>query len=437
MIEPNLTNHPRLEMAVRGSLTPNPKNPRKHSDRQLEQIAQSIRRFGFLVPIIIDEEHRIVAGAGRWAAAGLMGLEDVPVIRAAFLTEADRRAFALAENRLGDLSEFDDVLLGAELEYLFEQDYDLDVTGFAVADLDMGIGVIPEEEPVELPDPHARAISRPGDLWMIGPHRLYCGNARDAMSYAAVLGEERAAMIFCDPPYNVKVDGHVSGLGRLQHREFAEASGEMTAPEFVAFLSSIFRNCVRFSIDGSIHYHCMDWRHMRDLLEAGAGVYDRLMNLAVWVKPNGGMGSFYRSRHELVFIYRSGKGRHINNFGLGEKRYRCNVWEYAGSNSFRKGRDADLAAHPTVKPLAMVVDAILDCSNRGDWVLDPTAGAGTTLLAAHRTKRRGAAIEIDPLYVDTSLRRLQATSGLTPQLADGRTFEEVALARWNEAADHG
>lgn len=434
----SLANHPHIEIVKRTALKPNPTNARKHSASQIERLARSMDRFDFIEPIIVDEEGNIVAGHARWAAAGARGLEEVPVIRKRFMSEADRRAYAIASNRLAELSEWDEEVLAAELEFLFEQDYDLGVTGFEVSDLDFTVvEKAPDQEPpVELPY-GTDAFSRPGDLWHIGPHRLYCGNARDAVSYEALLAGELAALVFGDPPYNVQIGRNVSGLGEKTHAEFLEASGEMSEPEFTAFLRAVFRNCVRFSRDGSIHYHCMDWRHMREMLDAADGVYSSFKQLAVWTKTNAGMGAFYRSQHELVFIFKSGTGRHVNNFGLGDKgRHRSNVWAYAGANTFRKGRDQDLEDHPTVKPVAMVMDALLDCSNRGDLVLDPFCGAGTTLLAAHRTKRRGAAIELDPLYVDTSLRRLSAASGLTPALADGRSWDAVVAARGSgEQAD--
>lgn len=424
-------NHRQIELVPHGSIRPNPKNPRRHRDRQIAQIASSIERFGWLVPIVISDEKLIVAGHGRWMAAGQLGLEFVPVIKGSFLTEADRRAFALTENRLAELSEWDPELLRDELELLFDENYDLSITGFELRDLDLTIGEPgPQEEPFELPDPTRSAVSRLGDLWLIGPHKLYNGNARDAASYETVLGEERASMIFADPPFNVAINGHVSGLGKVQHREFVEASGEMSSSDFTAFLRATFRNCVRFSTDGSVHFHCMDWRHVREILDAADGIYSEFKQLIVWAKDNAGLGTFYRQKHELIFAFKSGRGRHINNFSLGETgRYRTNLWEYAGCNSFRKGRDADLEAHPTTKPIAMVMDAILDCSNRGDVVLDPFSGSGTTLAAAHKTGRRGAAIELDPLYVDTSLRRLCATSGLAACLPDGRSFDEVAEDR--------
>jgi DNA modification methylase len=389
------------------------------------------------VPIIIDKAGIILAGHARYGAAEELGIPEVPVIRAEFLTKADRRAFVLAENRLAELAGWDKTLLSEELEILFEGGYDLEITGFSIVDLDFAM---PEEkteeraEEVELPGLTAKAVTRPGDLWRVGEHKIFCGDARAAESWEALLGDERAALVFCDPPYNVPIDGFVSGKGRNRHRNFLMGAGEMSVGEFITFLRAIIRLCVRFSKSGSIHYHCMDWRHIRELLDAADGVYSEFKQLVVWVKNNGGQGAFCRSQHELICVFKSGKGKHTNNFGLGETgRYRTNVVEYAGANTFRKGRDADLAAHSTVKPTALVADFLIDCSNRGDLVVDPCLGSGATLLAAHRTGRRGAGIELDPLYVDTALKRLATLSGLTPVLAgDGRSFDEVAADRLAE-----
>jgi DNA modification methylase len=430
-IPQNLT--PNIEQLPLSALKPNPKNARTHSAKQISQIATSIKRFGWVVPVVVDEHDRIVAGHGRYAAAQKLGLGAVPAIRVAFLTDEDRRAFALAENRIAELSGWDSALLTEELNALFESGYELEVTGFSVADLDFAIPEsTPEDKPeqVELPDPAATAISQPGDLWRIGPHRLLCGDARDPVSYETLLGDERADIVFGDPPYNVKIDGHVSGNGKVRHREFAMASGEMSPPEFTTFLRSVFRNCVRFSQNGSIHYQCMDWRHAREILDAADGVYSMFKQLIVWAKTNGSQGAFYRSQHELVFVFKSGTAKHTNTFGLGEGgRYRTNVVQYAGANTFRKGRTRDLADHSTVKPVALVADFLLDCSHRNDLVLDPFSGSGTSLIAAHKTGRRGAAIEIDPLYVDTSIRRLEAASGLTAIDAQDRTFAERTAIR--------
>lgn len=433
MTEYQLRNHPSIELVATHMLKPNERSPRTHSDKQIQQVASSISRFGFVVPIIIDDEYRIVAGHARWLAAKLLNQNDVPTIKVSFLTEADRRAFALAENRLSESAGWDQELLAKELNWLFDNDYDVDITGFTLPEMDFSIGTAePSAEPeqVEIPDPDTIAVSQIGDLWLIGPHRLYCGNSLEPASYEALLGRDRADMVFADPPYNVKIDGHVSGLGKIKHREFEFASGEMSQAEFTQFLRSVFRNCVLFSSSGSIHYQCMDHRHVREILDAADGVYSQYKQLVVWKKGNAGMGAFYRSQHELIFVFKSGKGKNTNNFMLGETgRYRTNVWEYAGANTFRKGRDKDLADHPTVKLTALVMDAILDCSNRGEIILDPFSGSGTTLIAAHKTGRRCAAIELDPLYIDTGIRRLCEASGLVASHADGRTFDQVAADR--------
>lgn len=431
----SLSDHPHIEMLAPSSLQQRKHNPRTHNDRQLAKIAASITKFGFVVPVIVDDGLEIVAGHARVTAALSLGLEVVPVIRVDFMTQADKRAFALAENRLAELGSWDKEILAEELRWLDDQHFNLDLTGFDLSDIDFEL----EEEPdnaelVELSAADAKAVSRVGDLWTIGAHKLLCGDATLPESYERLLGPDRAAMVFADPPYNVKIAGNVGGLGRFKPREFLQASGEMSKPEFTAFLRCVFRNLVRFSASGSIHYQCMDWRHMAEMLDASDGVYSELKNLVVWNKGVGAMGTFYRSAHELIFAFKSGKGKHINTFGLGEGgRYRTNVWSYPGANTFRKGRKQDLEAHPTVKSLAMVMDAILDCSNRGDLILDPFSGSGTTLIAAHKTRRVGAAIELDPIYVDTGLCRLIAACGQPAVHEDGRTFDAVAEDRRAEA----
>lgn len=424
--------HLKIELLAIRLLTPNPRNARTHTPKQISQIGVAIKRFGWLVPIVIDENNMILAGHGRWEAAKKMRLAEVPVIRASFLSDADRRAFVLAENRISQLSGWNDDILQAELKALFEDGYELEITGFSVANLDISLPSDGGTEEPNTPDIPLNPVSRIGDLWLIGDHRLYCGDASDVNSWETLLGDDRASLVWADMPFNVPINNHVSGNGRNKHREFVMAAGEMTPPQFTTFMRAIMRHCVRFSVGGSIHYHCMDWRHMREILDAADGVYTEFKQFIVWVKDNGGQGAFYRSRHELIFVFKSGTAKHQNHFGLGGGgRYRCNVVEYPGCNTFRKGRDADLQAHSTVKPLAMVMDFLLDCSTRGDIVVDPTAGSGTTLLAAHRTKRRGAAIELDPGYVDTALARLRAMTGIEPILAgDGRGFDAVAAERF-------
>lgn len=424
-----LPNHPRIEMVDPVTLIPNPRNARTHSDKQIGQIAASIRRFGWSSPIVTDDARNIVAGHGRWEAAKKLKLDEVPVIRMQFLSEADRRAFALADNRIAELAGWDENLLAAELTFLLEDGFELEITGFTLADVDLSIGEAPPEddEPVELPDPDRDAVTLPGDLWLIGPHRIYCGDSRNASSYEALLGDERAAMIVADLPYNVPINGHVSGNGRVRHREFMMAVGEMSPAEFIAFMRAIFRMLVRFSVDGSIHYHFMDWRHLREILDAADGIYTEFKQLLVWNKTSAGQGAFYRSKHELIPVFKNGRGPHQNHFGL--ERYRANVLDYPGACGFYKGRKQDLEAHPTVKPTALIGDLMSDCSSRGDIILDPCLGSGSTLLAAHHMKRRGYGIEIDPLYVDTAIRRLTVASRTCAVHADGRTFEDVAEQR--------
>ena len=315
------------------------------------------------------------------------------------MTPAEKRAYVLADNKLALNAGWDEELLALELKELMEADIDFDVgiTGFSIAEIDGLVeGLAPEEagDPADdrLPDPESvPRRCREGDIWGLGPHRLICGDALNSGMVAALMDGEKAEMVFTDPPYNVAIEGNVSGLGKVRHREFAMASGEMTQAEFTEFLSSAFANLVAFSLDGSIHFVCMDWRHMGEMLAAGETNFAELKNLIVWAKDNGGMGAFYRSRHELIFAFKNGAAPHINSFELGQHgRYRTNVWEYRGVNTFKAGRLDELALHPTVKPVAMIADAIKDVSRRGGIVLDLFGGSGSTLIAAHKTGRRGA-----------------------------------------------
>jgi DNA modification methylase len=281
----------------------------------------------------------------------------------------------------------------------------------------------PEDTPSE-PSP-GPAVTQTGDLWLLGKHRLLCGDARDKTAYDRLLEGAKAEFVFTDPPYNVAIDGNVCGLGRVRHREFAMAAGEMSEAEFTAFLEAVFALLAENTVDGSIHQICMDWRHIWEMLGAGRTVYSELKNLCVWNKTNAGMGSFYRSKHELVFVWKSGTAAHINNFELGQHgRHRTNVWDYPGISTMRAGRMDELAMHPTVKPTALVADAIKDCSRRGGLVLDPFCGSGTILIAAERTGRKARALEIDSHYVDVAVRRWQAYAGKPAILAgSGNTFE--------------
>jgi DNA modification methylase len=426
-------------------LRPDPANPRCHSKKQVRQIAESIKAFGFNVPILVDREGNVVAGHGRLAACCELGMSEVPTLCLDHLTPAQLHAFRIADNRLTEIATWDDRLLAEQLKdlSLLGLDFSLEVTGFDMAEIDLRI--LSLENPPEDDDPADEVpgvaagppVSKLGDLWRLGRHRLLCGSALDTTAFAALMGEERASAVFTDPPYNVPIDGHASGLGAIHHRPFAMASGEMDAAEFTAFLRAAFGNLAAFSVDGALHYVCMDWRHVDELLAAGRGPYGAPKNLCVWVKSNAGMGSLYRSQHELVFVFKHGRHRHRNNIQLGQfGRNRSNVWHYPGANSFaRCGAEGNLSAlHPTVKPVAMIADAILDCSARGDIVLDGFLGSGTTVIAAERTGRRCYGIELDPVYVDTIIRRWQGlTGGSADHAASGRGFDD--LAREAEAAN--
>ena len=421
------------------SLTPRRRNPRTHSAKQIDQIARSIKEFGFTNPLLIDANGSVIAGHGRLRAAKQLGMEMVPTIRLDHLSEEQVRALVIADNKLAELAGWDEDLLALELQDLAELDldFDLEVIGFETPEIDLLIGTAAKGEQPDpaddLPafDPEAPTVSRLGDLWAIGPHRLLCGDARDELAYVRLLGEQKARLVFVDPPYNVPIHGHVSGLGRKRHGEFAMASGEMSEAEFVGFLKKALGHHRAHSIDGAIHFVCMDWRHQRELLAAGRSVYSEFKNLCVWEKTNAGMGSLYRSQHELVLVFKAGTAPHVNNIELGRHgRYRTNVWRYAGANSFGSDRDKDLEMHPTVKPVRLVADAILDCTRRGDLVLDGFAGSGTTLLAAERAGRVGYGIEIDPRYVDVALRRMAEHAGLEPvHFESGKSFDAIADER--------
>jgi len=415
-------------------LKPYPRNARTHSRKQLKQIAAAIKEFGFTNPVLIDESDQIIAGHGRVAAAKLLGLAEVPTLQLSHLSPLQKRAYILADNRLAEKAGWDKEILAVELQGLLDDGFEVVLTGFEVPEVDVVLDMSAEAKS----DRHADddipavgpAVSQPGNLWRLGNHRLLCGNALDSGCYGTLLGGAKAALVITDPPYNVAINGHVGGKGQIQHRDFAMGCGEMTSSDFTTFLTKTFEHLVANSADGSIHYAFMDWRHMQEMLEAGHAVYSELKNLCVWNKTNGGMGSFYRSKHELVFVWKAGTAPHLNNFELGQHgRNRTNVWDYAGVNAFRSERMDELQMHPTVKPVGLVAEALRDCSRRGDLVLDPFCGSGTILIAAERTGRKARALEIDPAYVDVAIRRWEALTGKSATLITGETFEEIAEQR--------
>ena len=424
------------------TLTVNPQNPRVHTKKQIRQIAESIRAFGFNVPVLIDGQSHIVAGHGRVLACQELGIRTVPTIQLSHLTAMQAKAFVLADNKLTENASWDAHLLGAQLKELatVDLDFSLEVTGFDMGEIDL---IIQGEEPAgssedeadqTIPAPASGPpISQAHDLWLLGPHRVYTGSALEESAYAALLGKHRAAIVFTDPPYNVPIAGHASGLGRITHQDFVMASGELSDAEFTAFLLKACTLLCRYTKDGSLHYLCMDWRHAAHLLAAGRTAYSELKNICVWDKGTGGMGSLYRSAHELVFVYKQGAERHRNNVQLGQfGRNRTNVWRYPGSQSFARSTDEDnlLALHPTVKPVRLVADALLDASARQNLVLDPFLGSGTTIIAAERTGRICYGLELDPRYVDVTIRRWQAYTGDHARHAvTGRRFDEVAQSQ--------
>ena len=381
-----------LDIAYRpvAALMPSPGNARTHSTKQLTKLAAAIKQFGFTAPILIDERLQVLAGHGRLAAAKLLGMTTVPTIQLSHMSEAQKRAYMIADNKLAELAGWDEEVLALEFQDLLQvEGFDIELTGFDTGEIDLILedGDEAAEGEADVTPASGPAVTCSGDLWVMGDHRLLCGDAREKASFERLLGGEPAQMVFTDAPYNVEVAA-VSGRGQVQHREFAMASGEMSAAEFTTFLKSGFAHLAAFSADGSIHYLCMDWRHIGELTAAAEAVYAELKNVYVWDKGNGGMGSFYRSQHELVFVYKRGTAAHINNFGLGERgRFRTNLWSYPGLNTPKRGRAAELAMHPTVKPVALVADAIRDCSKRRGIVLDAFGGSGSTLIAAEKTGR--------------------------------------------------
>lgn len=409
-------------------LKPHPQNSRTHTKKQVQAVAKSIQTYGWTNPILTDEEANVIAGHARLEAAKLLGIEEVPTICLEHMTAAQKRAYIIADNRMNEIAgSWDRDILALEHQaiQLLDPTFDLTSTGFSIDDIEIMFDgqLASREDEVPAVDHSKPPVSKPGDLWMLGAHRLLCGDALRVESFKRLLGAEKAQMVIADGPYNVPINGHVAAAGR--HREFLMASGEMSKEEFTAFLSLAFANLAQFSVDGSIHFLFMDWRHLAEMVEATAQ-YTEMKNFICWNKQSAGMGSFYRSKHELVFVMKNGAARHINNFGLGEKgRYRTNVWDYPGLNSWTEDRAEQLAMHPTVKPVAMIADAIRDCSRKNGLVLDSFGGSGTTLIAAEQTNRRARLIELDPAYIDVTIRRWQSETTGKAILADsGRTFDE-------------
>lgn len=389
-------------------------NPKKHSEKQITQIINSIKEFKFNNPILIDENNVLIAGHGRLLASKHLQIKEIPAIRLTHLTESQKKAYRIADNKLTENGAWDTDLLKIEFEEIqkLNLDLNLDITGFDNQEIDLLFNPPPpaDNKLNKIPYiPEKEIVSKAGDIWQLGSHRIICGDALERITFERLLQDKHAAMVFTDPPYNVKINGHVCGNGAIKHKEFAMASGEMGTNEFTEFLSANFKLLKEFSKNGSLHLICMDWRHVEEISRAGH-VYDEFKNICVWNKTNAGMGSLYRSKHEFIYVYKNGEQKHINNIELGSKgRYRTNVWDYAGVNTFKNTNLLKL--HPTVKPVELIWDAILDVSKRGDIVLDSFLGSGSTLIACEKAHRLCYGIELEPLYIDTTIRRWQELTG--------------------------
>jgi DNA modification methylase len=431
-------------------LQPFAKNPREHTKAHVEDIARSISEFGMVVPPLRDENYEIIAGHGTVLACKLLGMTEIPTICLAHLSSVEKAAFRIAHNKLCESGKWDLELLAANFEFIYNTDlsFDLTITGFATGEIDVArmggkekikaaaAAAALNAETVELPGENAKVISRINDRFTIDRHVIVHGDARDISAYKLAMGDERANLALCDPPYNTKIANNVSGLGKKKHDDFVMDSGEMSPEEFESFISDAARLQRCYSQPGA--YNCMftGWYSMHDMLNAGAAVYTKLSHILIWKKSNGGMGKPWRNAWEGVLVYRVPGGKIHDNVALGKHgRNRTDVLEYAGVNTFRAGRMEELQAHPTCKPTALLRDLILDVTPVQGIVLDVFLGSGATILAAHEAERRGVGIELDGKYVDVAIRRLEKAIGKPAIHHSGMTFAELENARGQQGAD--
>ena len=404
---------------------------------------RSLAEFGQVEPIVINGRNVIIHGHARFEAARRLEWKEVSVIRIEHLTDEELRTFALSANKFTLEAQWDLGEVRIELEELGQvPEIDLSLTSFSTPEIDTLRGAYEANALNDLEDDvpdvaeGSDAVSRRGDFWHLGRHHLMCGDATSADDLAALLREGHADLLFTDPPYNVPIKGHVSGLGKARHREFAMGCGEMGRAEFVSFLTNSLKTSATHLVDGALAYVCMDHAHIGELIEAGGSVFTERKTICVWDKGSGGMGSLYRNAHELIAIFKHGTGQHINNIELGRHgRNRTTVWRYPGIARQGTGRAKALSLHPTVKPVAMVADAMLDATPAGGIVLDPFGGSGTTMIAAERTGRSARLLELDPLYLDTIIRRFEVFSGIAAVRADGASFTEAAAERATEVPE--
>jgi DNA modification methylase len=387
-----------------------PNNARTHSKKQLKQIVRSIERFGFVNPVLISDDCEIIAGHGRVEAAKMLGLKEMATVRLSNLSPAERRAYMITDNRLAELAGWDRDLLASELKGLLELQFDdIELTGFSLGEIDdlldeaaenkaEQLGREDELPPNSLQGP---AVSRTGDLWVLGPRRLLCGDARDLTSYQFLLEGKQADLVLTDGPFNVAIEGKGCAHDRVGERNIAAASAEMSEDQFIALLTAFLQRTKENAKDGAILFVFTDWRHLYELITASREVGLALKNIVVWAKAGttgATKGSVYRCRYQLVLVFKNGDAPGSNAFELGQHSRRTNIWEYAAVGSLPASEDG--VRHPPAKPTALVADAIRDVTGRGAIVLDPFVGTGTTIIAAEQTGRQGRAIEHDPRYCD-------------------------------------
>lgn len=422
-----------LQMVDINSIILRDKSLRKHSKKQLQKLKNAIKKVGYTNPIIIDENQNIIAGELRLLAAKDLGFIQIPVIILENLTKEEADAIRILDNRIAEDGEWNFETLKDELEKLLKFDVTFEDLGFDTVDYDKiflandtdeNKDHNSDKEDESWLDANVHARAKLGDLWRLGDHFVYCGDCLRAKSFEHLMQGELAQIIITDSPYNCKINGHVCGLGKTQHEEFAMASGEMTVLEFAEFISNFMQNLIKFSVDGSLHYLFMDWAGLNTLLTQGKKHYTELKNIAVWNKGVGGMGAMYRSQHEMVPIFKNGKAKHQNHIQLGKYgRYRTNVWDYPGVRATNPASLELLKLHPTSKSVPMLHNILLDASSKNDVVLDCFGGSGSTLLAAERCKRRARLIEINPRYVDVTIYRWEKETGKTAKLINN--FAEV------------
>lgn len=437
------TQNLKVEYLTADEIFPAKTQSREHPAKQEAALRGSITTFGPNGGIYVDRDGVIVGGHAVFKAMQDLGYHLFPVIRLSHLAGEMAELYGIGANKIAEMASSNEAVLKAQLLKLkpaiLKLQIEPEAFGISTAKFDdVTSPPSPDEvadQPVEMP---TSPVTEIGDCWVLGDHRLLCGDALIADSYQQLMQSELARMAFIDAPYGVPIFGHVSGLGKVKHREFVMGAGEMSRQQFAVFIGTYLKLLQNVLMNGAIGYHCMDFRSIAVLINAGEELYGPIKQLIVWNKTNAGMGSFYRSKHELIAVFKNGDAPHVNNFGLGETgRYRASVWDYAGANVFGKNRDADLQDHPTVKPTAMVMDAIKDVSKPGEIVIDCFGGSGTTLLAAEKTSRKARLMELDPIYVDVAIKRWQALTGKKAVLeADGLTFDEAAADRGTTEDQH-